>query len=86
MVYAHQHNITKSIHTSNSKDSHSTAKQSFKEKCQLCDSMHHSHMELLTNAYYTHFNSAEQSFTAVSYNFKNIGLILSPGRAPPVIS
>ena len=86
MVFAHQHNITKSIHTSNCQDCHNTAKQSFKEKCQLCDSMHHTHMELLSNVYYIRFISVEQVFIPIRYDFKSIGLILSPGRAPPVVS
>ena len=86
MVFAHQHNITKSIHASNCKDCHSTAKQSFKEKCQLCDSMHHNHMVLLTNNYYCSFNAVKQLFVTFQYDFKSIGLILSPGRAPPVLS
>ncbi|MES2061461.1 MAG: hypothetical protein V4456_06040 [Bacteroidota bacterium] len=86
MVFAHQHNITKSIHASNCDDCHNTAKQTFKEKCQLCDSMHHTNMELLSNVYHTPFTSVDHVFITFQYNFKSISLILSQGRGPPVVS
>lgn len=86
MVFAHQHNITKSIHASNCDDCHNTAKQTFKEKCALCDSMHHTNMELLSNVYHTQFVSVDRVFITFQYDFKSIALILSQGRAPPVIS
>lgn len=86
MVFAHQHNITKSIHASNCDDCHNTAKQTFKEKCALCDSMHHTNMELLSNVYHTQFVSVDRVFITFQYDFKSIALILSQGRGPPVIS
>lgn len=86
MVFAHQHNITKSIHSSNCHDCHNTAKQTFKEKCQLCDSMHHTHMELQSNVYNIPFTSADHVFIRFQYDFKSIALILSQGRGPPVVS
>jgi hypothetical protein len=86
MVFAHQHNITKSIHASNCSDCHNTAKQTFKEKCALCDSMHHTNMELLSNTYYTPFFSINHVFVTYQYDFKSIALILSSDRGPPVIS
>ncbi|WP_454804614.1 hypothetical protein [Mucilaginibacter phyllosphaerae] len=87
MVFAHQHNIIiKTVHAKNCDDCHNTSKQSFKEKCQLCDSMHHSQMELLTNSYHTVFSTTDHAFVTFAYDFKSIALVLSQGRAPPVIS
>lgn len=86
MVFAHQHNITKTIHTSNCDDCHNTAKQTFKEKCALCDSMHHTNMELLSNDYHTPSLSIGHVFVTFQYDFKSIALILSSGRGPPVVS
>ncbi|MBB3970193.1 hypothetical protein GGR35_002809 [Mucilaginibacter phyllosphaerae] len=86
MVFAHQHNIIKTIHAKNCNDCHNTAKQTLKEKCQLCDSMHHTHMEVLTSSYHHVFFASNHSFVSLNYAFKSIGLVLSQGRAPPVNS
>ncbi|MDB5128131.1 MAG: hypothetical protein JWQ85_2363 [Mucilaginibacter sp.] len=86
MVFAHQHNIIKTTHAANCNDCHNTAKQTLKEKCLLCDSMHHTHMELLTSNYYTPFSAVNHVFLTFEYDFKSIALVLSQGRAPPVIS
>jgi hypothetical protein len=86
MVYAHQHNITKNTHTTNCNDCHNTAKQTVKEKCELCDSMHQTNMELVNHTNYSVFSSADHVFITFEYNFKSIALILSSDRGPPVIS
>lgn len=86
MVFAHQHNITKTIHAKNCTDCHNTSKQEFKEKCQLCDSMHHTYMELPGNSYYTSLSAANHTFITFEYDFKSIALVLSQDRGPPVVS
>lgn len=86
MVFAHQHHVIKASHAVNCNDCHSTAKQNITEKCQLCDSMHHLQMELTTVSYHTPFLTANHVYTTFEYHFKRFALVLSQGRAPPVIS
>ncbi|MES2267761.1 MAG: hypothetical protein V4520_13445 [Bacteroidota bacterium] len=86
MVFAHQHNIIKTIHAKNCDDCHNSSKQEFKEKCQLCDSMHHTYMELPGNSQYALFTPANHTYVTFEYDFTSIALILSQGRAPPVVS
>lgn len=86
MVYAHQHNIIKKAHYHAFQNDNNSSKQSVTEKCPICDSMHHSHMELNhSNTYYTS-SSIDHTFITFEYDFKSIALILSSGRAPPIIS
>ncbi|RYU89237.1 hypothetical protein EWM62_12930 [Mucilaginibacter terrigena] len=86
MVYAHQHPIIKAAHEANCHDCHNTAKQTLAEKCQLCDAMHHNSMELASHTNYSLLSATDHVFVTFEYNFKSIALILSQGRAPPVIS
>jgi len=86
MVFAHQHNIIKTIHAKNCTDCHNTSKQEFKEKCQLCDSMHHTDMVMPGDIQYTTFSPSNHSFVTFEYDFKSMSLVLSQGRAPPVVS
>jgi hypothetical protein len=86
MVYAHQHNITKTTHTHTTQDDKNSSKQSVKEKCELCDSMHHNTMELASQVNYTPAISVDHVYITFEYDFKSIALILSSGRGPPVIS
>ncbi|MGY4538834.1 hypothetical protein ACVW0P_003257 [Mucilaginibacter sp. UYNi724] len=86
MVFAHQHNIIKTLHAKNCTDCHNTSKQDIKEKCQLCDSMHHTYMELPGNNQYASFTPSNHTFITFEYDFKSIALVLSQGRAPPVVS
>ncbi|MFD0795072.1 hypothetical protein ACFQZX_15730 [Mucilaginibacter litoreus] len=86
MVYAHQHNIIKTAHKTSYADTHNSSKQAFKEKCEICDSMHHTHMELVKPNYAISFVSVKRVYVSQRYNFKSIGQILASGRAPPVVS
>ncbi|MBB5397148.1 hypothetical protein [Mucilaginibacter sp. AK015] len=86
MVFAHQHPILKAAHEASCHDCHNTAKQSITEKCQLCDAMHHNSMALISHTSHTSFSGMDYAFVTFEYDFKSIALILSPGRAPPVIS
>jgi hypothetical protein len=85
VVYTHQHlfikGITKASYSVN--DSH---QQTVKEKCYLCDAMHHQ-AAIIDN--YFHFDAqiaVPHFFKACNYSFISIGLILAAGRAPPVLS
>ncbi len=62
---------------------HSVFKQVLKEKCGICDSMHHSFMELVKPQFAFYNFSADQVYLLKYYDFESIGLILSSGRAPP---
>ncbi|TSD64943.1 hypothetical protein FFF34_013675 [Inquilinus sp. KBS0705] len=86
MVYAHQHNIVKKAHFHALQNDNNSSKQVLTEKCPLCDSMHHTHMELTHNNTYYTSNSINHTYITVTYDFKSIALILASGRAPPVIS
>jgi len=84
MVYAHQHYVNKNSHSiTNAKG---PAHASLSEKCSVCDSMHHVAMNLTAQVNYTHVAVSAFIYKTYQYNFKRIALILSPGRAPPVIS
>jgi len=81
VVYAHQHK-TKTISVSGSKNQ--KQKHQVKEKCDLCDAMHHTYMDMAVKVYLP-------APTAVSYFYYNsndyvtsIGLVLSKGRSPPL--
>lgn len=54
-----------------------------KEKCYVCDAMHHTHMVIFSN----HFPSVKVSVVDTRYTFvyhyQGIALILSAGRSPP---
>ena len=86
MVYAHQHNITKTTHVAGCHDDHNSSQQTVKEKCELCDSMHHNSMEMASQANYIPATSVDYVYITFEYDFKSIALILSSGRAPPVVS
>jgi hypothetical protein len=86
MVYAHQHNITKTAHVASCHDDQNSSKQTVKEKCELCDSMHHNSMELANHVNYASATSVDHVYITFEYDFKSIALILSSGRAPPVVS
>jgi hypothetical protein len=83
MVYSHQHNITfgkvKTFHISKNK-----TQTTVKEKCELCDVMHHNVMVTTVQVYFTPVSAIGHVFKGFEYNFTSIQLILSCGRAPPV--
>jgi hypothetical protein len=82
MIYAHQHNVVQII----SKTHHfskNQPKQTVKEKCYLCDVMHHNTMIVTSQVYFNPVKVIGHAFKNFEYNFKSIQLILSCGRAPP---
>ncbi|MBL4676404.1 MAG: hypothetical protein JKY70_09410 [Mucilaginibacter sp.] len=86
MVYAHQHNANRHLHQFCIDSKHHTKTQILKEKCEVCDSMHHDFMELIQPQFAFHFSKVNRVYTFQQYNFESIGLILASGRAPPAIS
>jgi hypothetical protein len=82
MVYAHQHHAKIHAVVVNKKPFPPTVK----ERCDLCDAMHHNVMlpgvqpqlPVIYSMSYFHFVASEQGFVP-------IGLVLASGRAPPVV-
>lgn len=85
MVYAHQHNtaigIVKTFGIAKDQQG-----PSFKEKCALCDVMHHHNMLTTLQVYFNPISTGKHVYQSVQYSFTSIGLILSGGRAPPVFN
>ena len=87
MVYAHQHNQVKNIHASANHDCKNSQHTIVKEKCELCDSMHHNAMELASNpTYHAALVGTNRIYKPSEYSFTSIALILAAGRAPPFAS
>lgn len=82
MVYSHQHTLIKGI----TKHSHlAQGEQTVKEKCLLCDAMHHTDALVVSNnTFLIPLATSDHVFKAGDYDFVSIALILSAGRAPPV--
>jgi hypothetical protein len=85
MVYAHQHNVVKSAAKS-SGILKNIPHQTVSEKCYLCDVMHHNAMVTNTQVYLNPVAVAGHVFKNVAYSFTSIQLILSGGRAPPMLN
>ena len=83
-VYSHQHSLIKGI----TKHSHiATDRQIIKEKCLLCDAMHHADAVTVTNnLFLIPLVSSAHIFKTGDYDFVSIALILAAGRAPPVVA
>jgi hypothetical protein len=60
--------------------------QTLTEKCRLCDAMHHQTMALAAVATDMPGISGHYDYTIVTYTFVSLSLILSTGRAPPLLS
>lgn len=85
MIYAHQHNYrlhATRVHVPIKTIPHN----SFKEKCSLCDVMHHNNMETGAGTYLSPATRMDYVFKEVSYSFTSIQLILAAGRAPPYLA
>jgi hypothetical protein len=85
MVYAHQH------HTATGRSNHSSfsrnlKQQTVKEKCYLCDVMNHNTMAVNTPAFVSPSIASPHFFKRVAYCFISVRLILSGGRAPPLLN
>ena len=83
MVYAHQHNLG-AVSGKINVVSRYQPQQTVKEKCELCDVMHHNAMVVVTQQYFNPVKVIGHVFKSCEYSFTSIQLILSGGRAPPV--
>jgi hypothetical protein len=84
MVYAHQHQFikgaVKSVYTSQKQQ------QIIKERCYLCDAMHHQ-AAIIDDLFHFAPQVIEIHFyKTCDYDFVSMGLVLAAGRAPPVLS
>lgn len=84
MVYAHQHNISAGI-SKTIKITNILSKQTLKEKCTLCDVMHHTQMVASGNVKYNPAVAIRHKYINIEYSFTSIQLISSGGRSPPSI-
>lgn len=83
MMYAHQHQIVRAGTTRDV--AKNTSRQTVTEKCSLCDVMHHNVMVTAAAAGFDAITVLSHTFKNLVYNFTSIQLILSSGRAPPVV-
>lgn len=81
MVFAHQH-YKQGVLVSATK----TNVHVLKEKCDVCDVMHHTHMMLTQHVYFTPAVAVIFHYQLRQSDVKFIQLIIAAGRAPPVIS
>ncbi|WP_345333522.1 hypothetical protein [Mucilaginibacter defluvii] len=81
IVYSHQHHILKGIHHT---DALLKGQTQVSEKCQICDSMHHTDMELQQNYAAINLQAALFTHSSIVIDFKSFGLILADGLSPPV--
>jgi hypothetical protein len=83
VVYAHQHKTIAGAGNKAFSISQSTSHQTVKEKCSLCDAMHHTNWIISHPVYFNPNIVTNYFFEKYNYNFISIALILSAGRAPP---
>ena len=87
MVYSHQHQLVKGISKTASLTNNNQQQQTtVKEKCDMCDAMHHTFAVIDTPLYTTPQQAVMHVFKPGNYDFVSISLVLAAGRAPPVIS
>jgi hypothetical protein len=77
-VYAHQHKVFAGTAKS------ATQRTIVSENCRLCDAMHHNNMMMSTYTYFSPVITTTHFYKQGQYDFINISLVLSSGRAPPV--
>ena len=85
MVYTHQHHLLKGISKSASV-SNTHPQQTVKEKCDMCDAMHHNFAVIGHALYATPQPVVLHVFKACNYDFVSFSLVLAAGRAPPALS
>lgn len=84
MVYSHQHNIDGTT-GKNHRLSKNLTQQTVKEKCSLCDVMHHTAMVKPGLLMFKPFNVTHSVYISRQYKFANIPLIFSSDRGPPAL-
>jgi hypothetical protein len=84
MVYAHQHQAFSQAGKITRTSGKGNDRPAIKEKCDLCDVMHHNAMLLSAQNYLQPANISHYVNQSSRPDFKSIQLILSGGRAPPL--
>jgi hypothetical protein len=79
MVFAHTHYKQGSIISSSK-----LGLTVLKEKCDVCDAMHHTSMLLIQHVYFTPAVAVNFHYQYTQADITFIQLILASGRAPPV--
>jgi hypothetical protein len=64
---------------------HDTSGQTVKEKCYVCDAMHHTDMAIFADAAPLLLVAEADTRYTRQHDYKGIALILSADRGPPVI-
>lgn len=82
MLYAHHHNAVKTTQNAIAKN---TSGQTVAEKCSLCTAMHYNVMVTAASANFAVVALLGHIFKNFAYHFTSIQLVLSIGRAPPVV-
>ncbi len=80
ILFAHQHKVSRFEFYKN----HRSSQQTFTEKCQLYEAMHHNVMVVDMQIHSLPTVSDKYNYRVVAYSLISISLILSSGRAPPV--
>ena len=79
MVFAHQHYKHGNIISATK-----SGLPVFKEKCNVCDAMHHTSMLLTQHVYFTPIVALKCHYQYKKSDVALIQLVLASGRAPPV--
>ena len=81
-AFSHQH--LSDFKSQNHLTKHSTTGQTVKEKCYVCDAMHHTNMAIFTDAKPALYVTVIDTQYKRQHDYKGIALILSADRGPPV--
>jgi hypothetical protein len=79
LVFAHQHYKQGNVISSTK-----TVIPVLKEKCDICDVMHHTHMLVVQHVYFTPIVAVLCHYQVRQSDVKFIQLVIAAGRAPPV--
>jgi hypothetical protein len=86
VVYTHQHKIIAGNAVQTKDVSKNQSRTIVQEKCSLCDAMHHTTAVIKEYTYFSPNIVTMHFYTVYNYDFVSIALILSSGRAPPVLA
>lgn len=87
MMDVHQHKFFKNSGiTYNISKNHPRPATIVQEKCYTCDLMHQIAMAISQSVYFSPVAITTHIFRVGDYDFVSIALILSAGRAPPVMA
>ncbi|WP_299360096.1 hypothetical protein [Mucilaginibacter sp.] len=86
IIYTHQHKIAANSKTKTHGLAKIPARTIVQEKCSLCDAMHHTTAVINKYTYFSPNIVTQHFYKVYNYAFVSIALILSSGRAPPVLA